>query len=184
MSISANQYVNLSRFVSHALRHEPWAYELELDEEGWVPIEQLLESLRADDVRWSDLGKSDLEEMVAASSKRRHEIHNGRIRAIYGHTVPGKLKRNRSPPPALLFHGTSSKSLPEIKCRGLNPMNRQCVHLSNDEATATEVGKRKAKAPVLLRVLALEAFKNGVPFYEGNENVWLADSVPPQFIQF
>lgn len=29
----------LSRLVSHALRHEPWIYELELDDEGWVPID-------------------------------------------------------------------------------------------------------------------------------------------------
>ena len=28
--------VALSRVVSHALRHEPWLYELELDEDGWV----------------------------------------------------------------------------------------------------------------------------------------------------
>lgn len=26
----------LSRAVSHALRHEPWLYELELDGEGWT----------------------------------------------------------------------------------------------------------------------------------------------------
>lgn len=34
--------VDLSRAVSHALRHEPWLYELELDDEGWVPVDQVL----------------------------------------------------------------------------------------------------------------------------------------------
>ncbi len=62
--------------------------------------------------------------------------------------------------------------------------DRQNVHLSTDEATAAEVGKRKAKEPVLLRVLALEAFEKGVPFYEGNDKVWLADAIPWQFIEF
>lgn len=38
----------LSKTVSHALRHEPWLYELELDDEGWVAVSQLLESLRSE----------------------------------------------------------------------------------------------------------------------------------------
>ena len=28
----------ISRVVSHALRHEPWLYELELDAEGWTEV--------------------------------------------------------------------------------------------------------------------------------------------------
>ncbi|NTW40943.1 MAG: RNA 2'-phosphotransferase, partial [Cellulomonadaceae bacterium] len=37
---------DLSRVVSHALRHEPWLYELELDEAGWVSVQSLVEALR------------------------------------------------------------------------------------------------------------------------------------------
>lgn len=184
MGIAATDYNRLSKTVSHALRHEPWLYELELDDEDWVLVSQLLESLHSENEHWNGLAESDLKEMIRASSKQRHEIRNGRIRAIYGHSVPGKLKRNASVPPGVLFHGTSSESIPAIKVHGLKPMNRQNVHLSTDEATAVEVGKRKAKEPVLLRVRSLEAFEKGVPFYEGNEKVWLADTVPSQFIEF
>lgn len=35
----------LSKEISYALRHAPWEYELELDEEGFVPIGQLLHAL-------------------------------------------------------------------------------------------------------------------------------------------
>ena len=35
------KYEELSKEVSYALRHAPWEYELEMDEEGWVSIEQL-----------------------------------------------------------------------------------------------------------------------------------------------
>lgn len=38
----------LSKEVSYALRHAPWEYELELDDEGWVSIEQILIALRRD----------------------------------------------------------------------------------------------------------------------------------------
>lgn len=44
--------VDLSRAVSHALRHEPWLYELELDEEGWAPIDQLLDAPREKGGGW------------------------------------------------------------------------------------------------------------------------------------
>lgn len=43
--------VELSKGISYALRHAPWEYELELDEEGWVDIEQLLAALHLN-LRW------------------------------------------------------------------------------------------------------------------------------------
>lgn len=39
-------YLKLSKEVSYALRHAPWEYELEIDEEGWVDINQLICSLK------------------------------------------------------------------------------------------------------------------------------------------
>lgn len=33
-------YTKLSKEVSYALRHAPWEYELELDKNGWVQIDQ------------------------------------------------------------------------------------------------------------------------------------------------
>ncbi len=182
MGIAASDYSKLSKTISHALRHQPWLYELELDDEGWVPLSHLQESLRCDNEGWKTITEDDIEKMIRASSKRRHEIRDGRIRAIYGHSIPSKLKRVAATPPEILLHGTSPAVVDVIKTEGLQPMNRQNVHLSIDEATALEVGKRKSKEPVLLRVRSLEASENGVAFYEGNEKVWLADDIPPQFI--
>src|SRR5437762_12930847 len=69
-----------------------------------------------------------------------------------------------------------------IKATGLRPMDRQFVHLSTDETTAVEVGRRKTKDPTVLRLMAADAYAHGINFYEGNEKVWLADHVPPEFI--
>ncbi len=41
-----NNFEDLSKEVSYALRHVPWKYELEMDENGWVPVEQLLDALK------------------------------------------------------------------------------------------------------------------------------------------
>ena len=46
-----DRLTELSKEISYALRHALWEYELEMDEEGWVPIEQLLDALhRKNDV--------------------------------------------------------------------------------------------------------------------------------------
>jgi putative RNA 2'-phosphotransferase len=120
--------------------------------------------------------------MIAASTKRRHEMADGRIRALYGHSVPGKLARTPSTPPERLYHGTSPRALEAIRQNGLQPMARQYVHLSNNRADAIEVGRRKYPQPVLLLVNASDATKAGVALYVGNEKVWLADRVPWPFI--
>lgn len=173
---------DLSRAVSHALRHEPWLYELELDEAGWVSVQSLVEALRLER-GWSSLAVGDVEAMVAGASKQRHEIRGGRIRALYGHSLPGRVERVPAPPPVELFHGTSPAATGVIRVEGLRPMGRQFVHLSVDRATAEAVGARKAPEPVILAVAAREAAAAGLAFYVGNEKVWLADSVPARFIE-
>lgn len=173
----------LSRVLSHALRHEPWLYELELDDEGWAPLVAVLGALREHRKEWRDLSRMDVERMVASSANRRHEIRGGRIRALYGHSVTGKLRREPATPPTILFHGTSSDAATAILHDGLKPIARQYVHLSADAATGRQVGRRKSRAPVLLVVEARAAQESGMAFYAGNDKVWLADVISARFIR-
>ncbi len=175
-------YTRLSKNISRALRHQPWIYELELDEEGWTDIENLLQGLRSEKSVWKNLSIDDLQEMIKLADKKRFQIENNKIRALYGHSLPGKINKSESTPPEILYHGTSPKIIDQIRQEGLKPMNRQYVHLSTDEETALSVGKRKAKQPVILKILALQGSQNGVNFYQGNDLIWLADTVPSQFI--
>lgn len=172
----------LSRLVSHALRHEPWLYELELDEEGWVPVEALLDAIHEQGSQWSQVNGDDLTRMIASSAKRRHEIDGERIRALYGHSVPGRVLKIEADPPSQLFHGTSPKTWAAIQRGGLRPMGRQYVHLSIDVATAEQVGRRKSATPVILVVQAGRAHAAGARFWRGNDLVWLADYVPSSVI--
>lgn len=180
--MSKNKLKILSKTVSHALRHEPWLYELELDSEGWVSVEELLSALRNEKPEWASLSASGLAEMIECSDKKRHEISDGKIRALYGHSLPGRLLKESAEPPPTLYHGTSPETAAIIKTEGLRPMGRQYVHLSADIAIAEHVGKRKSKAPVVLRIRARLAHAAGVLFYRGNDLVWLANTIAPDFI--
>ena len=177
-------YTRLSKTIALALRHRPWLFELELDDQGWVPVENLLDALRQRRDQWADLTAADLATMIARTDKPRYELRAGRIRALYGHSLPGKLARVPAEPPETLYHGTSPGAVESIRKTGLQPMSRQYVHLSVDRETAQLVGERKAGRPVMLIVRAAGAHRDGVTFYRGNDRVWLADHVPPEFITF
>ena len=57
----------LSRTVSHALRHEPWLYGLELDSYGWVRLIDLVVCLRRHKNEWRKLAENDIIEMISKS---------------------------------------------------------------------------------------------------------------------
>ena len=175
-------YKRLSKTVAHALRHDPAAYGLQLDAEGWVDVEDLLAVLRTRNRAWRNLVPDDLDAMLASASKKRYEISDGRIRAYYGHSTQERIEKTAHEPPAVLFHGTSPQAAQIILTEGLRPMNRQYVHLSTDVQTARLVGGRHDAAPVLLTIDAASAHAAGVGFYPGNDDVWLSDSIPPAFI--
>lgn len=175
-------YIELSKEISYALRHAPWAYELELDEDGWVGVDQLLVALR-ENSRWGNVEKVDLEYMIKTSEKKRHELIDGNIRALYGHSVPMKIVKKIGEPPQILFHGTARRFFESIDSIGLLPKGRQYVHLSSDFETALQVGKRHDDKPIVLEIDAKKAWNEGVNFYFGNDKVWLADNIPSKYIK-
>ena len=171
---------DLSRLVSHALRRQPWLYDLELDAEGRVPVDQLLIALREKGDGWVSVDRARLERMITSASKRRYELDGDRACALYGHSVPGRIQKRVGSPPAELFHGTAPETCAAIRAGGHLPMHRQFVHLSADRETAMTVGLHKSVSPVVLAIDAAAAA--GAPFYDGNGVVWLAGSIPARFI--
>lgn len=86
-------YASLSKAISHALRHEPEAYSLTPDSEGWVSVGALIEALARQSPSWAALSESDLHNMIRLSAKQRHELKDGRIRALYGHSTSGRIEK-------------------------------------------------------------------------------------------
>ncbi|MCP5017662.1 MAG: RNA 2'-phosphotransferase [Ketobacter sp.] len=174
--------IQLSRTVSHALRHAPEEYGLQLDSSGWIEMSDLSSALEKTKERWKGLTNEDFYLMASAGEKQRFEFSGSRIRAIYGHSFAEPVEYEEDTPPDLLFHGTTQEVAVLILKDGLKPMKRQYVHLSPDLETATQVALRRTSAPKILRVDAKAAYENGIKFYRGNDNVWLAKYIHSQFI--
>lgn len=171
----------LSRFMSFVLRHDPGSIGLELDSAGWASISDIVR-LGQDKKRKFD--RSDVLSVVETDEKKRYSLSSDgkKIRAAQGHSFPIDLGLVPKAPPDTLFHGTSTKNLDSIMRDGILPMSRDKVHLSLDRETAITVGKRHGN-PAVLVVDSGSMHENGHVFLMADNGVWLADSVPFNFIK-
>ena len=173
----------ISKFLSLLLRHKPETIGLKLDENGWADVEELIHKSKKRRMHFSI---SDLEKVVAENDKQRFSFNedNSKIRANQGHSIKNiNLGFEAIEPPENLYHGTVEKFLDSIKANGLQKMNRQHVHLSEDLITATKVGSRRGK-PIISVINSGLMFCEGYEFYKSKNGVWLTDQVPSKFIQF
>ncbi len=176
------ELVQLSRFLSYVLRHNPGAIGLQLDSHGWADVEALLAAAAR---AGKQMDEDTLREVVASNDKQRFVLSEDgkRIRASHGHSIPVDLGLNPVRPPDILYHGTAKRRLPAIREKGLLRGRRQFVHLSPDRQTAVKVGRRHGKA-VVLRIRAREMHDDGFQFYLSQSGVWLTRHVPVKYIDF
>ncbi|MHA2063717.1 MAG: RNA 2'-phosphotransferase [Candidatus Thorarchaeota archaeon] len=166
----------ISKKLSYCLRHNPGQFGLTLDKQGWVSVFDLLKAF--------SLGRDRLEHIVKTNNKKRFEFNDKgtKIRARQGHSIEVDLGYESVEPPEILYHGTSIKSVQSILSTGINSGTRQHVHLSEDINTATIVGSRHGKVRILI-VDSKRMHDDGLQFFKTNNNVWLADFVPPEYVK-
>jgi putative RNA 2'-phosphotransferase len=169
-----------SKFLSFILRHRPDEVGIQLDANGWVPIEDLLNACTSNG---RSITRAELDEVVANNNKKRFAVSDDglRIRASQGHSIDIDLGYEVASPPEVLFHGTATRNLDSIRRQGLIKGNRHHVHMSADDATARTVGQRHG-APVVLRIRAGEMAKAGIEFFISANGVWLTEEVPFAYI--
>lgn len=174
--------VKLSKFISLILRHKPDRFGLTLEEGGWLHIDELIAAAQRINV---PLDRETLEYIVTTSDKQRFTLSQDgqRIRASHGHSLPVDLGLEPTWPPQYLYHGTAIRFLPSIQQHGLTSRGRQSVHLSTDEVTARQIGRRHGK-PVVLTVTAEKMALTGFLFYHTASGIWLTSHVPPEHLTF
>jgi len=175
-------YLQLSKFLSLVLRHKPSVLELEPDNQGFVPFEQLLSALQKQP-RWREVTENDILEVIDNYDRRRFEVVEGKIRALYGHSLAVEVKYPEVEPPPDLYHGTARRFVSQILKEGLKPKDRRYVHLSVKLEDAVQVGERRGDDPAILRVKTEEAYDSGVRFFEAGDSIVLAEEIPPEFLE-
>ena len=179
--ISEKQQTHISRFLSLVLRHKPETIGIQLDQNGWVDVNELIDKSNKYGIQFD---REKLDHIVATNSKKRFAFNDklDKIRASQGHSVEIELGYKNQKPPEILFHGTSEKSVQSILNKGLEKRNRQHVHLSSDTETAISVGQRHGK-PVVFEILAEKMYNDKIEFYISENGVWLTDNVPTKYLK-
>ena len=173
----------LSVFLSLILRHKPEEAGIQLDKNGWADINELISGIKNTGKYTIDM--SILEEIVRTDNKQRYSFNENKtkIRANQGHSINVDVELEEQKPPEILYHGTGQKYLDSIKLEGLKSKSRLYVHLSSDEPTAVNVGKRHGIS-VVLKVNANAMYRDGYHFYLSENGVWLTERVPVEYLSF
>jgi putative RNA 2'-phosphotransferase len=175
------RYVRISKYLSKHLRHQPERLGLELAPGGWVKVDELL---AAASQHGFEISLPELQQVVATNDKQRFAFDDSGdlIRAHQGHSTNVDLQLPVRTPPATLYHGTHVKAVTAILETGLQKMSRHHVHLTTDLRMAHQVGGRRGKS-IVLAVNALLMESNGHDFYCTDNDVWLVEAVPPQYLK-
>src|SRR6185503_12983383 len=118
---------------------------------------------------------------VEGGDRPRYEIRDGRIRALYGHSIqvkPGEPTK----PPDVLYVGISKDDAERARRYGLRPGRRSFLHLALVPDDALETGRRASRDYVVITVHALDAGEVGVNFYD-RKSLFLSDPIPTHFLQ-
>lgn len=175
---------NISVYISYLLRHHPESIGLDMDQHGWVSVEQLINGINQSGKYHIDIKK--LEEIVKNDEKGRYRFNQDhlQIKACQGHSIPWvEPEFKYLKPPVYLYHGTTTTALEKIiKSGAICKMSRHAVHLQADESKAWQSAKRWHLQPVVLKISAKKMYEDGMIFGKTENDVWCVESVPVQYI--
>lgn len=183
-----NKYkTSLSKTLSYILRHHPEDFALNMEIDGTIKIEYLLKALREDN-RFENISFEDLKKLTDNDNKNRFTIieknKDKRIKANYGHSIEWiNLDYEKIEPPRFLYHGTTEKYYNKILEEGIKKMGRKYVHLSKSQKQADQVGKRRARNPIILKIFAKNMYKAGYTFFKTNSDIILTEYVDSKYIE-
>jgi len=166
-----------SKFLSYILRHNPGSVDVELDDQGYVEIDELCSK--------TNINKLDLYQIVENDDKKRFsiKIENNLeyIRANQGHSKVLSIDFLEVKDVDILYHGTPNRNVESIMNSGLKKGNRTHVHLSRDVETAKIVGSRRGEFSIL-KIDAKKMIDDGLKLYISENNVYLTEFVPKKYI--
>ncbi len=181
--LTGKQRLKLSKFLSLILRHKPEVVGVELDDEGFINIDELVNKIRSCSPSYYWLKPIHIVAIAETCPKGRFEIRNGKIRATYGHSIRVNLSLPVDNEIKILYHGTTLERLNRILSEGIKSMGRMYVHLSSNLSDAIEVAKRHGSKIVILIVNADKLRAHGIKVLRAGKSVYLVKYVPPSCIE-
>jgi putative RNA 2'-phosphotransferase len=171
----------LSRLMHYILGNRPDEFGLVPDQEGFIPIKELLKVIH-DEPHMAYVRESHLIEVILHERGNAFEIAERKIRSKKRGFVSLTEEDTAANPPKLLFKGVKRKTYPAVVKHGLLPGPGDHVVVTTDRDLAIRIAHRLDQKPVIVEIRAQAASKSGTAFFAFGDSLYVADRVPAQYI--
>jgi putative RNA 2'-phosphotransferase len=171
------QLKELGKIVEYILLHRPDEFGLFLDDDGSLPIKELMWALHEEE-GWKYVRRGHLKELAYSHREPAFTLEQNCIKP----KQPRKQISSAAVPPRLLFYAAKRKAYPVILKHGLRPGGRPYVPLATTEEIALRIGRRRDPKPILLTIHAAQAHDEGHAFSPCGELLYLVKTLPPPFL--
>lgn len=181
--MSDREVGTLGRLMAGILRHFPEKFDLDMDINGWVNIDDMIDALRKrrqDLRRW--LRPWHIEAIAETDDKGRYQVRGDAVRATYAHSVEIELDLPSDDIPDALFYPCAEDESELLLEQGIKPGDRRHVHLSKTIANAGEAGRVHHKRPLILEVDCVRAQADGFQFFHAGTTVYLSEGVEGRYV--
>lgn len=176
MALIQKSIIKFSKFLTYVLGRNPDEFGLVPDEQGFIPVKELLKSLHEEE-GWRHIRLSHIKEVSLSVTPSPIEIRENSLRASDRSKLP-EIKY-ADPPPKLLYTAVRRRAYPAAIEKGLIAGSRPHLLLSSDREFALRIGKRIDNEPVILTVQVADSMDKGTLFHQYGDRLYLADSISP-----
>jgi len=175
--VKKHQLKELGKLIEYIVFYRPDEFGLFLDDDGSLPIKELMWALHEED-GWKHIRLGHLKELAYSRFEPAFELGEKCIKP----KQPREQIRSTDVPPRLLFYAARRKAHPVILRHGLRPAGRPYVPLATTEEIALRIGRRRDPKPILLTIHAAQAHDKGHVFSLSGEFLYLVTTLPPSFL--
>ena len=169
--------IAISKSLSYLLRHGAVKEKLNIDQTGYININELLNHNR---LKTNKVTLDDIRRIVGNNDKKRFSIveKEGEIMicANQGHSIKtvndsNLIQLSKDTIPEEIYHGTYKNKLPAIfNSGGLSKMNRNHIHFAS---SISDVSGIRNSSNVLIYLNIEKCLQSGIVFYRSSNNVIL-----------
>ncbi len=180
--MSTEEMDKVGRTMAGILRHFPERFELEMDEQGFVSLREMVSGMRDNNRRMHWLRTHHVIALVESDPKGRYQVSGDSVRATYGHTLELDLRHPSDNIPEELYYPATPDESDIILEIGIIPADRRMVHLSKTYEDAFSAGSVRVDDPVILAVDTVKARADGIEIGRAARTVYLCKQIPPEYL--
>ena len=180
--MSDEEVNRLGRIMAGILRHFPERFELNMDDNGFIDLIEVVDAIRRRRNQFHWLRQHHIHALVDTDAKGRYQIEGGMIRATYGHSIDLDLDLPMDDIPDELYYPATIEEMELLIEAGLKPSDRKEVHLSKTPENALEAGRHRASRPFIIAIDAISAIADGFLIKQAGTTVYTTKEIPDKYL--